>query len=99
MGDGDLWCTKCDTKVVMTIARFMIRFEVEDHTGSTVFFALDSEIHKLVKQTSTKLIGTSEETTMVTLMSGFSQILHKAMDFQITPNSFNMKQKIPPASL
>ncbi|KAI3996047.1 hypothetical protein MKX01_027489, partial [Papaver californicum] len=27
--------------------------------------------------------------------SGFSQILHQAVDFHITRNSFNMKQKVP----
>ncbi|KAI3913468.1 hypothetical protein MKW98_003947 [Papaver atlanticum] len=35
--DGELWCTK-----------YMLRFEVEDHTGTTVFVVLDSEVQKLV---------------------------------------------------
>ncbi|XP_026457272.1 uncharacterized protein LOC113357989 isoform X1 [Papaver somniferum] len=42
--DGDLWCTKCEAKVEIHIARFMVCFEVEDHTGTTVFVALDSEV-------------------------------------------------------
>ncbi|XP_026417625.1 replication protein A 70 kDa DNA-binding subunit C-like isoform X2 [Papaver somniferum] len=58
--DGDLWCTKCDAKVQMPIARFMVRFEVEDHTGTTVFVALDSEVQKMVRSTAAELIGASE---------------------------------------
>ncbi|XP_026394047.1 probable replication factor A 73 kDa subunit [Papaver somniferum] len=53
--DGDLRCTKCEAKVEMPIARFMVRFEVEDHTGTTVFVALDSEVQKLVRSTATEL--------------------------------------------
>ncbi|XP_026408763.1 replication protein A 70 kDa DNA-binding subunit C-like isoform X1 [Papaver somniferum] len=37
--DGDLWCTKCESRVEMPIARFMVRFEVDHHTGTTVFVA------------------------------------------------------------
>ncbi|KAI3917470.1 hypothetical protein MKW92_039359 [Papaver armeniacum] len=73
--DDDLWCTKCEAKVDMPIARYMLRFEVEDLTGTTVFAALDSEVQKLVRHAASELIGTSE-------------ILHKAVDFQITLNSF-----------
>ncbi|KAI3970034.1 hypothetical protein MKW92_007346 [Papaver armeniacum] len=61
MGDnGHLWCTKCEFKVELPIARFMVRFEVEDHTGTTVFVALDSEVQKLVLSTAAELIGASE---------------------------------------
>ncbi|KAI3936960.1 hypothetical protein MKX01_015175, partial [Papaver californicum] len=28
------------------------------------------------------------------VISGFSEILHQAVDFQITPSSFNMKKKV-----
>ncbi|KAI3843584.1 hypothetical protein MKX03_022409 [Papaver bracteatum] len=73
----------------------MLRFKVEDHTGTTVFVALDSEIQKLVRVTAAELIGTSEDNAKEAIMTGFSQILHKAVDFQITLNSFNMKQKVP----
>ncbi|KAI3974262.1 hypothetical protein MKX01_030931 [Papaver californicum] len=48
--DGDLWCTGCESKVPMPIARFL-------------------------------LLGTSEENARVALVAGFSQILHKPVDF------------------
>ncbi|KAI3942422.1 hypothetical protein MKW98_013074 [Papaver atlanticum] len=96
MGDnGDLWCTKCEAKVEMPNTRFMVRFEVEDHTGTTIFVALDSEVQKLVRSTAVELIGASEDSAKSAVISGFSQILQQAVDFQITLNSFNMKQKIP----
>ncbi|KAI3881266.1 hypothetical protein MKW92_021413 [Papaver armeniacum] len=47
-----------------------------------VFVALDSEVQKLVCSTVAELIGASK-------------ILQQAVDFQITLDSFNMKQKIP----
>ncbi|MCL7052289.1 hypothetical protein MKW94_021463 [Papaver nudicaule] len=50
-GDSDdLWCTKCETKVVMPVARFLVRFEVQDHTDTAIFVALDSEVQNLVRQ-------------------------------------------------
>ncbi|KAI3861766.1 hypothetical protein MKX03_019559 [Papaver bracteatum] len=73
----------------------MLRFEVEDHTGTTIFVALDREIQILVRVTAAELIGTSEGNAKEAIMSGFSQILHKVVDFQINLNSFNMKQKVP----
>ncbi|KAI3885047.1 hypothetical protein MKW98_002439 [Papaver atlanticum] len=79
----------------MPIASYMLRFEVEDHNGTIVFVALDSEVQKLVRHTASELIGTSEDNAKEAVMSGFSHILHKAVDFQITLNSFNMKQKVP----
>ncbi|KAI3898738.1 hypothetical protein MKW98_000851 [Papaver atlanticum] len=95
LGDnGDLWCTKCEAKVDMPIARYMLRFKVEDHTGTTVFVALDSEIQKLVRLTAAELIGTYEDNAKETIMYGFSQILLKDVDLQITLNSFKMKQKV-----
>ncbi|MCL7031292.1 hypothetical protein MKW94_012464 [Papaver nudicaule] len=42
--DCDLWFNKCETKVDMPVARFMVRFEVEDNTRTAVFIALDSEV-------------------------------------------------------
>ncbi|KAI3856448.1 hypothetical protein MKW98_008900 [Papaver atlanticum] len=93
--DGDLWCTKCEAKVELPIARFMVRFEVEDHTGTTVFVALDSEVQKLVRATAAELTGASEDNAKSAVISGFSQILQRAVDFQITIHSFNMKQKTP----
>ncbi|KAI3856618.1 hypothetical protein MKX03_011759 [Papaver bracteatum] len=36
---------------------FMVRFEMGDHIGTTVFVSLDSEVQKLVCQTATELIG------------------------------------------
>ncbi|KAI3931385.1 hypothetical protein MKX01_040302, partial [Papaver californicum] len=45
--------------------------------------------------TATELLGTSEETAKAALISGYSQILHKSVDFQITLSSFNRKQKAP----
>ncbi|MCL7047026.1 hypothetical protein MKW94_007622 [Papaver nudicaule] len=39
--DSDLWCTKCETKVDMPIARFLVQIEVKDDTGSAVFVAVD----------------------------------------------------------
>ncbi|KAI3909560.1 hypothetical protein MKW98_013977, partial [Papaver atlanticum] len=79
--NGDLWCNKSKAKVDMPIARYMLRFEVEYHTGTTVFVALDSEIQNLVCLTVAELIGTSEDNAKETIMSGFSQILHKVVDF------------------
>ncbi|KAI3987937.1 hypothetical protein MKX01_021051, partial [Papaver californicum] len=38
---------------------FMLRFEVEEHIGTTIFVALDSEAQKLVRQTAAELIGYS----------------------------------------
>ncbi|KAI3830564.1 hypothetical protein MKX03_029216 [Papaver bracteatum] len=73
----------------------MVRFEVEDHTGTTLFVALDSEVQKLVRSTATELTGASEHNAKSAIISGFSQILQQAVDFQITINSINMKQKIP----
>ncbi|KAI3985997.1 hypothetical protein MKX01_039079 [Papaver californicum] len=72
--DGDLWCTKFESKVEMPFLHLtnasvygyffhhmlILRFEVEDHTGTTVFVALDSEVQKLVCQAAAKLIGASE---------------------------------------
>ncbi|RZC44695.1 hypothetical protein C5167_037642 [Papaver somniferum] len=93
--DGDLWCTKCEAKVEMPIARFMVRFEVEDHTGTTVFVALECEVQKMACSIATELIGASEDNAKSAVISGFSHILQQAVDFQITINSFNMKQKTP----
>ncbi|KAI3880335.1 hypothetical protein MKX03_011068 [Papaver bracteatum] len=61
--------------------RFMVRFEVEDHTGTLLFVSLDSE-----------------DNAKSAIISGFSQILQQAVDFQITINSFNMKKKYLPSS-
>ncbi|RZC73654.1 hypothetical protein C5167_049133 [Papaver somniferum] len=44
-------------KVDMPIARFNLRFEVEDHAGAPVFVALDSQVQKLVCQKAAELIG------------------------------------------
>ncbi|KAI3975925.1 hypothetical protein MKX01_016608 [Papaver californicum] len=88
-----LWCRL--RKGNQRFMLFMIRFEVEDHTGSTAFAALDSEIQKFVRQTAAELTGATGHSAKATLMSGFSQILHEVVDFQITLNSFNMKQKVP----
>ncbi|KAI3890782.1 hypothetical protein MKX03_028764 [Papaver bracteatum] len=73
----------------------MVRFEVEDHTGSTVFVALDSEVQNLVRQTAAELIGETEDNAKSAVISGLSKILQQAVYFQITLNSFNMKQKTP----
>ncbi|KAI3849018.1 hypothetical protein MKX03_011461, partial [Papaver bracteatum] len=51
-------------------------------TLAPVFVALDSEVQKMDNKKSA-------------VTSGFSQILQQAVDFQITINFFNMKQKIP----
>ncbi|KAI3955253.1 hypothetical protein MKW98_020886 [Papaver atlanticum] len=72
--------------------RFMVRFEVEDHTGSTVF---DSEVQNFVRQTAAELIGATEDNAKSGVISGLSKILQQAVDFQITLNSFNMKRKTP----
>ncbi|KAI3939452.1 hypothetical protein MKW98_022320 [Papaver atlanticum] len=58
--NGNLWCTKCEGKVDMPIARFNLRFEVEDHAGATVFVALDSQVQKLVRQKAVELIGATK---------------------------------------
>ncbi|MCL7047489.1 hypothetical protein MKW94_011407, partial [Papaver nudicaule] len=71
-GDSDdLWCTKCETKVVMPVARFLVRFEVQDHTDTAIFVALDSEVQNL-------------ENAKELVMTEFSQLLNKAMDYQVT---------------
>ncbi|RZC60742.1 hypothetical protein C5167_022505 [Papaver somniferum] len=61
---GDLWCTKCETKVDPSLGNhpklFMLRFEVKDHTGTTIFVAPDNEIQKLVHQTEDEFITASE---------------------------------------
>ncbi|RZC71010.1 hypothetical protein C5167_034183 [Papaver somniferum] len=36
-----------------------------------------------------------KDTAKAAVVSGFPQILHQAVDFRITLNSFNMKQNIP----
>ncbi|RZC77284.1 hypothetical protein C5167_001437 [Papaver somniferum] len=58
--NGNLWCTRCEGKVDMPIARFNLRFEVEDHAGATVFVALDSQVRKLVRQKEAGLIGATK---------------------------------------
>ncbi|MCL7049543.1 hypothetical protein MKW94_030510, partial [Papaver nudicaule] len=56
-GDSDdLWCTKCETKshnnhvCYLIRCRFLVRFEVQDHTDTAIFVALDSEVQNLVRQ-------------------------------------------------
>ncbi|KAI3983977.1 hypothetical protein MKX01_035104 [Papaver californicum] len=49
----------------------MVRFEVEDPTGSTVF-----------------------EKATTAVLSGYSHILHRHLDLQITLNSYNTTQKV-----
>ncbi|RZC73324.1 hypothetical protein C5167_048805 [Papaver somniferum] len=49
-------------KVSLSDIWFMLRFEVKDHIGTTIFVALDNEIQKLVHQTEDEFnpeIGTS----------------------------------------
>ncbi|KAI3905916.1 hypothetical protein MKW98_030491 [Papaver atlanticum] len=48
-----------EAKVDMPIARFVLRFEMEDNTGSTVFVTMDREVQKLVRHTASALIGGS----------------------------------------
>ncbi|KAI3858273.1 hypothetical protein MKW98_021693, partial [Papaver atlanticum] len=72
--DGDQWCSKCETKVETPISWFLLRFEIEDNTGSAVFLALGSEVQKLA-------------IAKKAMISGFSQILNNDMDFQITLDS------------
>ncbi|KAI3991382.1 hypothetical protein MKX01_034701 [Papaver californicum] len=61
--DDELWGTKCEGKV-------MVRFEVEDPSGSAVFEALDSEVQKLVRHTAAELTGTSENHRTPLMASG-----------------------------
>ncbi|MCL7048510.1 hypothetical protein MKW94_024607, partial [Papaver nudicaule] len=89
-GDSDdLWCTKCETKVVMQVSRFLVRFEVRDHTDNTIFVALDGEVQKLVPS------NRNRENVKELVMTGFSQLLNQSMDYKVRINSFNMKQKSP----
>ncbi|KAI3903522.1 hypothetical protein MKW98_032176 [Papaver atlanticum] len=60
--DADLWCSKYEAKVDMPIASIMgftLRFEMEDHDGTTIFVSLDSEVQKLVCQIIVELKTTS----------------------------------------
>ncbi|KAI3860610.1 hypothetical protein MKW98_017245 [Papaver atlanticum] len=64
---GDLWCTKCEIKVDPSQGvddGFMLRFEVKDHTGTTIFVALDNEIRKLVHQPEDEFIKDRLEETV-----------------------------------
>ncbi|KAI3865145.1 hypothetical protein MKX03_029232 [Papaver bracteatum] len=47
-------------------------------------------------QTSTTVfvVMGSEENAKAAMIYGFSQVLYQAADFQITLNSFNMKQEV-----
>ncbi|KAI3950066.1 hypothetical protein MKW98_008511 [Papaver atlanticum] len=58
--EGDWWCTKCEAKIDEPIPRFMLRFEVQDRTNSTIFVALDSEVQKIVKTPASEVLMMGE---------------------------------------
>ncbi|XP_026449786.1 uncharacterized protein LOC113349952 isoform X2 [Papaver somniferum] len=53
-----------EAKVDMPIARFLLCFEMEDNTGSTVFVTMDSEVQKLVRHTAYVLIEGSYDSAI-----------------------------------
>ncbi|KAI3948078.1 hypothetical protein MKX01_014677, partial [Papaver californicum] len=87
-------CSQCDIEVDSSIARFMVRFQVEDLIGCTVFIALDSEVKRLVCQSATELLRTPEEYATASVLSGFSQVLNRPLNFQIALRPFHQIKKV-----
>ncbi|KAI3964617.1 hypothetical protein MKX01_020434, partial [Papaver californicum] len=76
------------------LARFMVRFEIEDRTKCTVFIALDAEVQRLVGKIAAQLIGTPEKTVTVTVLSGFSKVLKRPLNFQIALRPFHRIHRV-----
>ncbi|RZC88923.1 hypothetical protein C5167_030617 [Papaver somniferum] len=69
------------------------RFEVKEHTGTTVVAMIVRFRNWSVKRQA-ELIEAAEENAKAATVFGFSQVLYQATNSQITLNSFNMKPKV-----
>ncbi|XP_026442598.1 replication protein A 70 kDa DNA-binding subunit A-like [Papaver somniferum] len=66
---------------VKKISKFMLRFEVQEHTNSTIFVALDSEVQKIVKAPASEVLMMGEVEGKARVMASFNALLGVEKDY------------------
>ncbi|KAI3997719.1 hypothetical protein MKX01_040692 [Papaver californicum] len=98
VGDiGEYGCTRCENKVPNPIPRYLLRFEVTNHTRTALFTALDSKVQRIVHATASDMVMLGEDEGKREVVAAFEELLNVDKDYQITLSVFINNNKTNPS--
>ncbi|KAI3992958.1 hypothetical protein MKX01_009701 [Papaver californicum] len=77
--------------------KYLLRFEVTNHTGTALFTALDNKVQRIIHATASDMVMLGEDKGKSKFVAAFEELLNVDKDYQVTLSVFKNNNKTDPS--